>query len=214
MDSDALAPIIELGDTIYIISTKDPVYGDVIYRDKDRIRIKYHDSRTTGREYLLDTDGDFKEEEEVFKVQVRHSSDEYHYSAMIGVQPGETVEFYKLDGTPVEIDPETKATGGVVSQLLKTDTEDALILTSGFRLDFNGYGPSPDQDIAIIVPAIDSSVVGGDMANDEELRLQQQEERQEIFQFQSISQLLKEIMPTSVIEEIPSAERFYPDAHA
>ena len=212
MDSDALAPIIELGDTIYIISTKDPVYGDVIYRDKDRIRIKYHDSRTTGREYLLDTDGDFKEEEEVFKVQVRHSSDEYHYSAMIGVQPGETVEFYKLDGTPVEIDPETKATGGVVSQLLKTDTEDALILTSGFRLDFNGYGPSPDQDIAIIVPAIDSSVVGGDMANDEELRLQQQEERQEIFQFQSISQLLKEIMPTSVIEEIPSAERFYPDA--
>lgn len=202
---------IELGDVIYIGSTKESVVGDVIYRDKNRIRIKFHDSRNTGREYLLDEYGDFKEEDEVFSVKIRQSSNEWHFSAMIGVQPGETVEFYKLDGTPAVYDPETQATGGVVSEILKTDTDDALILTSGFRLDFNGYGPSPDQDIAIIVPAINSEMVG-DKASDAELSQQQREEKQETFQFQSISQLLKEIMPTSVIEEIPSAERFYPDA--
>ena len=214
MESDALAPNIELGDTVYIFSTKDPdgVYGDVIYRDKTRIRIKYNDSRNTGREYLLDENGDFKEEDEVFSVKILESSDTYHFSAMIGVQPGETVEFYKLDGTPVVINPETQETGGIVSELIETLNEDALILTNGFRLDFNGVGPNPDQEIAIIIPAINTVAGEGDKASDAELSLQQQEEKQEQFQFQSISQLLKEIMPSSVIEEVPSAERFYPDA--
>ena len=207
------APNIELGDWISIFSTENPegVTGDVIYRDKERIRIKYKQSRTHGKEYMLDENGDFKEEYGIFSILHHRSSDFYHFSAMLGVQPGETVEFYTLDGQPAIINAETKETSGIVNQLIATETEDALILQSGVRLDFNGLGPDPNSEVAIIVPAMPKDE-GGEQASDEQLSQQQQEEKETIFQFQSIDQLLREIMPTSVIEEVPSAERFYPDA--
>lgn len=207
------APNIELGDWISITSTENPegITGDVIYRDKERIRIKYKQSRTHGREYLLDEYGDFKEEYGIFSILNHRSSEFYHFSAMIGVQPGETVEFYTLDGEPAVINAETKETSGIVSQIIATETEDALILQSGVRLDFNGVGPNPASEVAIIVPAIPKDE-GGEVASDAQLSQQQLEERESAFQFQSIDQLLREIMPTSVIEEVPTAERFYPDA--
>ena len=207
------APNIELGDWISITSTENPegLTGDVIYRDKERIRIKYKQSRTHGKEYLLDEYGDFKEEYGIYSILNHRSSEFFHFSAMLGVQPGETVEFYTLDGEPAVINAETKETSGIVSQLIATETEDALILQSGVRLDFNGLGPDPNSEVAIIVPAMPKDE-GGEQASDEQLSQQQQEEKETMFQFQSIDQLLREIMPTSVIEEVPSAERFYPDA--
>lgn len=207
------APNIELGDWISITSTENPegLTGDVIYRDKERIRIKYKQSRTHGKEYLLDEYGDFKEEYGIYSILNHRSSEYHHFSAMLGVQPGETVEFYTLDGEPAVINAETKETSGIVSQLIATETEDALILQSGVRLDFNGLGADPNSEVAIIVPAMPKDE-GGEQASDEQLSQQQQEEKETMFQFQSIDQLLREIMPTSVIEEVPSAERFYPDA--
>ena len=215
MESDSLADKIELGDYISIFMGTEgdpPVTGTVIYCKKgERIRIKYEKGSTTGREFLLDETGEFKDEYNIWTIQ-HHAKPEYwHYAAMIGVQPGETVEFYSLDGQPAIINPETNETSGVVSELITTDTEDALILTNGVRLDFNFEGPNPETDVAIIIPAI-SGVAPAEAVSVAELEQQQQEERATIFQFQSIDQLLREIMPSSVIEEVPSAERFYPDS--
>lgn len=214
MESDSLADNIELGDLISIFMGGDgdpPVTGTVVYCNKgDRIRIKYSKGSTTGREFLLDETGEFKDEYNIWLIQHHEKSEYYHYAAMIGVQPGETVEFYSLDGQPAVINPETNETSGVVSELITTDTEDALILTNGVRMDFNFVGPDPATDVAIIVPAI-SEAKPAEAVGIAELEQQQQEERAAIFQFQSIDQLLREIMPSSVIEEVPSAERFYPD---
>ena len=211
MDSDNLATNIELGDLVSIYTSEDPPFtGNVIFCNNERIRIKDNQSQTTGKEYLLDTNGEFKEEYQIYLVDIHKKSEYYHFSAMIGAQPGETVEFFGLDGTPAIINPETKETSGVISELIATDSEDALILTNGIRLDFGCMGPDPSTGIAIIVPT--SSESSSEEATDEQMMEQQQEEKTEIFQFESIEQLLREIMPTAVIEEIPSAERFYPDA--
>ena len=72
------APNIELGDWISITSTENPegLTGDVIYRDKERIRIKYKQSRTHGKEYLLDEYGDFKEEYGIYSI-LNHRSSEF-----------------------------------------------------------------------------------------------------------------------------------------
>ena len=210
MESEELAPTIELGDLISIYTSDGSSFtGDVIFCNTERIRVKDNQSRTTGKEYLLDENGEIKEEYEVYLVDVHKKSEYYHFSAMIGAQPGETVEFFALDGTPVVINPETNESSGVVSELIATDSEDALILTNGFRLDFGCMGPDPSTGIAIIVPTSPEST--SEEASDEQMMQQQQEEKAEVFQFQSIEQLLREIMPTAVIEEIPSAERFYPD---
>jgi hypothetical protein len=210
MESDNLATTIELGDLISIYMNEDPPFtGNVIFCSTERIRVKDSQSRTTGKEYLLDETGEIKEEYGVWLVEIHKKSEYYHFSAMIGAQPGETVEFFSLDGTPAIINPETNETSGVISELIATDSEDALILTNGIRLDFGGVGPDPSTGIAIIVPTATESV--SEEATEEQMLEQQQEERTEIFQFESIEQLLREIMPTAVIEEIPSAERFYPD---
>ena len=63
---------------------------------------------THGKEYLLDEYGDFKEEYGIYSILNHRSSEYYHFSAMLGVQPGETVEFYTLDGEPAVINAETK----------------------------------------------------------------------------------------------------------
>jgi hypothetical protein len=211
MESDVSATDLELGDLVSIYTNEDPTFtGRIIFINAERIRIKDDQSRTTGKEYLLDTNGDIKDEYEVWLVHIHEKSEYYHFSAMIGAQPGETVEFFGLDGTPAVINPETKETSGVVSELIATDSEDALILTNGIRLDFGCMGPDPSTGIAIIVPT--STESKSEEASDEQMMEQQQEEKAEIFQFESIEQLLREIMPTAVIEEIPSAERFYPDA--
>ena len=211
MESDVSATDLELGDLVSIYTNEDPTFtGRIIFINAERIRIKDDQSRTTGKEYLLDENGDIKDEYEVWLVHIHEKSEYYHFSAMIGAQPGETVEFFALDGTPAVINPETKETSGVVSELIATDSEDALILTNGIRLDFGCMGPDPSTGIAIIVPTATESK--SEEASDEQMMEQQQEEKAEIFQFESIEQLLREIMPTAVIEEIPSAERFYPDA--
>ena len=211
MQSDVSATDLELGDLVSVYTNEDPPFtGRIIFINAERIRIKDKDSRTTGKEYMLDTNGEIKEEHEVWLVHIHEKSEYYHFSAMIGAQPGETVEFFGLDGTPAIINPETKETSGVVSELIATDSEDALILTNGIRLDFGCMGPDPSTGIAIIVPT--STESKPEEASDEQMMEQQQEEKAEIFQFESIEQLLREIMPTAVIEEIPSAERFYPDA--
>ena len=59
---------------------------------------------------MLDEYGDFKEEYGIYSILNHRSSEFFHFSAMLGVQPGETVEFYTLDGEPAVINAETKET--------------------------------------------------------------------------------------------------------
>jgi hypothetical protein len=71
MESDNLATTIELGDLVSIYTSEDPPFtGNVIFCNTERIRIKDSQSRTTGKEYLLDENGEFKEEYQIYLVDI------------------------------------------------------------------------------------------------------------------------------------------------
>ena len=205
---------IELGDWITVYSTEDPVTGDVVYRDNKLIRVKPKSSRSTAKEWKLDEYGDFLEEYNVYLVQIHIKSDYYHFSAMLGVEPGEKVEFYTkegeqlsiIDGVPV-VDPDTNENLAEVQGIIATDEEDALVLTSGLKIQFQCVGPP--NPIAVIVPAIPPS-------EDEQPNVSLAEENkaaaEEIQREVTLEELLLEIQPSSVIEQIPTSERYFPDS--
>lgn len=202
---------IELGDWISIHTLEGPVTGDVIFRNDKIIRLKPKQVRTTAIDYLLDENGDFREEDGVvFLVQIHMNSEYFHCAAMLGVQPGEKVEFFTKNGTAITeiegkqlIDPETGTSIAIVENLIMTDTDDALLLTNGLLIPFSFIGPQ--DPIAIIVasaPAFEGE--GGEGTE----TIQEEELVEEI----TLEELMREIMPSSIIEEIPQSERFYPDA--
>ena len=205
---------IELGDWITIHSLEDPVTGDVVYRDNKIIRIKPKHSRSTAIEWKLDENGDFLEEYGVYLVQVHTNSEYYHFAAMIGVEPGEKLEFYTKDGEQLSIidgvsivDPETNESSAILQEIIATETEDAILLTNGLKISFQFIGPQPP--IAVIVPAIpppsEEEVAQDQTAEAKEAAEEAQREM-------TLEELLLEIQPSSMIEEIPTAERYFPDS--
>lgn len=205
--NDNPAGNIELGDWISIYSLDEPVTGDVIYRNDKIIRVKPKQARTLAKDYLLDENGDFQEQFGVYLVQVHTKSEYYHYAAMLGVKPGDIIELYTKDGELINefedkslIDEEENS-NATVAEIITTDTDDALILTNGIRLSFGCVGPEPP--VAIIVPAMPPPDEYAQVASEEG------EEEKEVEP--TLEELLRDILPSTIIEEIPTSERFYPD---
>ena len=186
----------ELGDILTVISTRfGSITGKIIYRDEKLIRVLPINASDRAYDLPLDLDdGDFLKETGITKCII-HSKREYpQFALQLGAVAGEYLEFFTNDGN-------IASESGIIQQIIADDSEDSIILTDGRRLDFNFIGPpSPIGVIRLGIFSNNTENLSDDI-------------------LQPVTQLPDEwdlslldgLIPTAMMEEIPTADRTYPE---
>ena len=208
LTEENLQDVPELGDIITLKSTVfGSLTGKIIYRNEILIRVLSIDASDRAYDFSLAEDGDFVKETGVTECII-HTKREYpHFSLQLGAVAGEQLDFFTIAGQ-IAID------SGIVSEIIASDEEDAIILIDGRRLDFLFIGaPLPIQVIrvstpsdgteseaaAALDPALDPALAAAAAA------LDQLPDEYDL-------SLLKGLIPAAMVEEIPTADRTYPEA--
>ncbi len=190
LDESQLVP--ELGDLLTIVSD---VYrsttGRIIYRDGALIRIRPYTVSDRAVEFPLDESGMFQESLGVKELIIHEKAKYPQYAKQLGVLPGETLEFYTVDGTQ-SADP------GIVKAVIADDTQDAIQLEDGRILEFGFIGPQPP--FAVIIPRSPPEDFG---SIDNNTDITEVEQEPEFPEFE---------LPLALVEEIPTSERSYSDS--
>ena len=148
---------LQLGRYVSFVAGGVPIEGTVIYRDLDLVRIATNGTAVefpmNGRDFI----------DEVGPVTHPRGEDPLpeHYTAILGVKDGDTLEFFALNGdsagTGKVLHVITSETPWSINKELGLDLEedillyDAVILEDGRIIDFSFRGP-PDPPIVRIVP--------------------------------------------------------------
>ena len=150
--SDAL----QLGRYVSFAAGDKQIEGTVIYRDLDLVRIALANGSAVefamnGRDFV----------DEVGPVTSSTGELPEHYTAILGVKVGDTLEFFALDGSPagmgkvaVVITSETPVSLNEMLDLgLEEDIQlyDAVIMEDGQIIDFSFRGPPAETPIIRIV---------------------------------------------------------------
>jgi hypothetical protein len=188
----------ELGDIITLKSTVfKSLTGKIVYRDERLIRVVPIDASDRAYEFGMDQDdGDFVKETGITECIIHSKRDQPNYSLQLGVAVGETLEFFNNVG-------QVAAVPGVVSHINADDDKDSIQLADGRILDFMFIGPPlPIQVIRVGALAEITQAeapVSTEENDDEELP-----EKYDL-------SFLEGLIPAATMEEIPTADRTYPE---
>ena len=196
-EDEILVP--ELGDWVTFISNAyKNTTGRIIYRDAALIRIRPTQSSHTAVDFPLDPDtGLFLDTLGVQEILIHEKRKDPHFSVQLSVVPGEVLEFFTATGVPSR-EP------AMIRQVIATSNDDAIILESGERLEFNFMGPTSPNDVLRPRAAPDSVAPpenNGDLIPEEELK------EEEVF-----PEIDYALLPAALVEEIPTEERTYSDS--
>lgn len=185
-----------LGNLISIHSNAGVITGRIIYRDEFKFRVMPQEYSDRAVEFLMnETQDDIDERYDVTYVGLLEEVTTERFIDMIGVQPGEVLEFFTLEG-------DTAAPSGTVEQLLPK--KDAVKLQDGRVIKFAGRGP-PDP-IAVV------RVLSEITAHAEEPTAEPVVPTAPKRRLADIMALLSDVFPASSLEMVPSAELSYPDS--
>ena len=201
LTDDDMLNVPELGDILTLKSTVfKSLTGKIIFRDDRLIRIQPIDASDRAYDLGLDTDdGDFLKENGVTECIIHSKRDDPHFSIQLGVSPGEVLEFFTNAG-------QVAAVSGVVAKINADDENDSIQLADGRVLDFLFVGaPAPIQVIRVSASA--SAEEQGQGQGQEQGQEQSQEQLPEKYDISFLDGLL----PAAMMEEIPTAERTYPE---
>lgn len=185
----------ELGDILTVVSTKfGSITGKIIFRDDKLIRVLSIDASDRAFDLPLDPeDGDFTKESGINKCII-HTKREYpQFALQIGAVEGEKIEFFDNNG-------KVSAEPGIVVQIIATDSEDSIVLADGRKLDFSFIGPPAPIDVIRL----------GSTEETAELQEGDGVAKEELPDTYDLS-LLEGLIPAAMMEEIPTADRTYPE---
>lgn len=198
-----------LGNEIAIESVEYGfVIGRIVYRDDALIRVMPRNASDRAFAFpLVQVDGevDFEPGLGVSDVEVIDPvlKPYTHYVDFLGVKPGDRLEFFTLEG-------EEARDGAVVTEVIRTDTKDAIKLSDDTTLRFRGRGPAPETSIAVIriatTPAEQTAETVEGVEGSEEMA-EPTIQRQKA----DILELLRSTAPTAAPPVIPIGQRGYPD---
>jgi hypothetical protein len=197
-ETDAYEFIPELGDYVTFVSDlHKTVSGIIIYRDGSLIRIRPLNSTAAAIDFPLDAEtGQFQESLGVSEVEIHKKRGDPHFSKQLGVLPGELLEFIDMNGAlmgePME-----------VFDVIATDDADAIKFANGTVLNFQFMGPPPPY--IRINPRAAAELA----AENEGTGL---EETTEELPDEAFPDIDFNLLPASMVEEIPSEERIYSDS--
>jgi len=206
LTDDDMLNVPELGDILTLKSTVfKSLTGKIIFRDDRLIRIQPIDASDRAYDLGLDADdGDFLKENGVTECIIHSKRDDPHFSIQLGVSPGELLEFFTNAGQVV-------AVPGVVAKINADDENDSIQLADGRILDFLFVGaPAPIQVVRV------SAAASGEEQSEQEKSQEGQEQSQEGQEQEQLPEkydisFLDGLLPAAMMEEIPTAERTYPE---
>jgi len=190
---------LHIGNLIEIISEMyGYTVGRVIYRDLNLVRVMPQEVSDRAIDFPMTEDGStFAPDLGVQSIELRDSHASNYYVDFLGARPGDTLEFFTIDGM-------NAAPTGTVDEVYKTASKDAIKLTDGRILKFNLIGPT----LPIAVIRVGSSVA-------EEAAVAEQapvEQENDVPAGVDILALLRSVIPAATMEVVPTAERSYPDS--
>jgi len=175
-----------------------PVFGRVVYRDINLVRIMPQEASDRAIEFAMTADGSsFAPELGVTAVEIIEEQESDFYVDFLGAKPGETLEFFTVDGAEA-------APSGIVDEVIKSATKDSIKLTDGRLIKFRGRGP-PDP-IAVVRVLSELTEAAADPPPEGA------EEQVEEAPKTDILALLRSVLPSATVEVVPTAERSYPDS--
>jgi len=194
---------LHIGNLVGILSEAHGyVTGHVIYRDLNLVRIRPQEASDRAIDFPMTVDGaGFAPELGVSLVEVIEEQDSDYYVDFLGAKPGDTLEFFTVDG-------ESADAIGVVEEVIKSASKDSIKLTDGRILKFRGKGP--ELPVAVIRVVTDA----GDVAVEVEEGLPADTEAgaARIARQADMMSLLRSVLPSATVETVPTAERSYPDS--
>jgi len=198
---------LHIGNTISILSDAHGyVVGRVIYRNTNLVRVMSQEASDRAIDFPMTEDGSaFAPELGVSVVEIieTHASD--YYVDVLGARPGETLEFFTVDGTEA-------APTGIVEEVIKSKSKDSIKLTDGRILKFRGVGPEdPIAVIRVLTDAIEQSVAAAaDTGADDEGAVATAAAA--VARQSDMLALLRGVLPSATMEVVPTAERSFPDS--
>jgi hypothetical protein len=198
--------LLHIGNQLRITSAAHgDVTGRVIYRDAALMRFMPQEASDRALEFPLVNDGyGFAPELGVSEIAIIEEQPSDYYVDVLGVKPGDAVEFFTVDG-------EQAANPGVVTEVVKGERKDNIVLEDGRTIKFRGRGPPAPIAVVRVVTALNraaaEAVPADALAAEAAAALAAETERQD-----DLFALLTEVVPTQAAEIIPMAERVFPDS--
>lgn len=191
-NNSAYALVPELGDLVTFVSdVYTSTTGRIIYRDESLIRIKT--TSTTAVEFPLDSEtGLFLETLGVREVILHEKRKDPHFSKQIGVVPGEYIEFYTIEGKPIE-SPQ------IVTNVIAAPARDVLEFQDGRTMDFAFIGPPSGYGVLRPRAPPEAELPPENNSESNEFL---QEELLDVF-----PEINFDLMPAALVAEIPTEER-------
>jgi hypothetical protein len=196
------ADILHIGNLIGIVSERyGYTTGRVVYRSLETIHVMPQEVSDRALAFPMMNDGSaFAPELGVSIVEIYETQESDYYVDFLGVRPGEVLEFFTLDG-------DRAAEVGEVTEVIKNDSEDAVILKDGRRYDFAGVGP--EAPVAVIRVRTSLNVAA---ATELGVADEVEDAASATVRNQNLMDLLRSVLPSATVEVIPTAERTYPDS--
>jgi len=192
---------LELGDIWTLTSsTFGQITGKIIYRDADLCRIQSFNATDRATNVPFGEDGDFAEGTGITKAVLHAKRMDPHFTAILGASEGERLEFFDIAGQKIDADKPA-----IIAKIEDDDENDAILLTDGRRIDFAFIGPPAPISVIRLRSAEldeDDTAEGSGEAAVEEEGLPDEYDLS----------LLEGLLPAAMVEEIPTAERAYPEA--
>jgi hypothetical protein len=193
---------LHIGNTIAIVSEAYGLtVGRVTYRDADMVRVIPQEASDRAVEFPMTEDGTtFAPELGVSTIEIIEEQASDHFVDTLGARPGDVLEFFTVAG-------DEAAAEGVVDEVIKTDTKDAIRLTDGRMLKFRGRGPP--APIAVIRVRSAANVAA---AEAEGAAAAPTDAAAALARQTDILALLRGVLPAATAEVVPTAERSFPDS--
>lgn len=190
----------ELGDILTLKSTVfGTLTGKIIYRDENLVRVIPIDASDRAYDLVMDpADGDFSPATGVTDCIIHTKRDAPHFALHLGAVQGEMLEFFTNAG-------QVATEAGIIADIIADDTNDAIILADGRRIDFNFIGPPLPIQVVRVGAAPQP---GGE--GEGEATANKNDEDQSPDPIYDLS-LLEGLIPSAMMEEIPTADRTYPE---
>lgn len=192
---------LHIGNLLIIVSDQHGLtIGRVAYRDATLVRVIPQEASDRAIEFKMVGDGmEFAPELGVSEVELLERQESDYYVDFLGARPGEILETFTVGGEP------TEPSSGVVAEIIKTPTRDAIRLEDGRVLEFGGRGP--ELPIAVIRVRTAANIAAEEAGPGVVMGATDMLERQA-----AIMELLAGVEGIQQLELIPTAERSYPDA--
>ena len=200
MSQDEEKDPLHIGNVVGILSQVHGfTVGRVIYRDLSLVRVLPQEASDRAIDFPMTEDGaSFAPDLGVSTIEIIEEQESPFYVDMLGVKPGDTLEFFTVDG-------EKAAENGLVADVVTA--KDTLKLTDGRVLKFRGIGPK--EPIAVVRVVSDVGDVAA--AVEEGLSKESNEQERQARQTDLLT-LLSGILPAATVEVVPTAERSYPES--